>query len=60
MSRTADGNQIGRITTDGTITEFLLPAGSGTPFGITAGLELWFTEFVGNRIGRIPTDPPAI
>jgi len=37
------------------ITEFPLPTASSNPAGITAGPDgnLWFTEFNGNRIGRI-------
>ena len=52
------GNQIGRITTAGTITTFGLPAiDGGFPFAITAGPDgaLWFTEIRGNKIGRITT-----
>jgi streptogramin lyase len=46
---------IGRITTDGVITEY--PA-DGEPFSITAGPDgnLWFTDRQANRIGRISTD----
>ncbi len=55
------GNQIGRITPAGKITEFTLPTNCGDstfgcqPFGITAGPDgnLWFAELNGNRIGRI-------
>src|SRR5258708_4556113 len=46
-----NGNQIGRITTAGAITEFSLPTNCGSslgcnPRGITAGPDgnLWFTE----------------
>src|SRR2546426_819371 len=56
------GNQIGRITPSGAITEFPLPATCGfsggcEPEGITAGPDgnLWFTEVIGNQIGRITT-----
>jgi streptogramin lyase len=40
-----------------TITEFPLPNGGAEPQGIAAGPDgnLWFTEFRGNRIGRITT-----
>jgi streptogramin lyase len=59
-------NQIGRITTAGAITEFQVPgtstppapAGAGSsPAGITTGPDgaIWFTEFYGNRIGRLAT-----
>ncbi len=45
---------IGRITTDGTITEFAV---SGGPEGIAAGPDgkLWFTESSVAKIGRITT-----
>jgi virginiamycin B lyase len=47
-------DRIGRITTQGVISEFALPAG-GAPAGIVTGLDgnLWFTEASGNKIGRI-------
>ena len=37
------------------LTEFALPTTNGGPLGITTGPDgnLWFTEFNGNRIGRI-------
>jgi streptogramin lyase len=48
--------RIGRITPQGTVTEFSagITAGSA-PEGITTGPDgnLWFTEYSGNRIGRI-------
>ncbi len=51
------GNNIGRITTSGRVTEFpLVPVNSGPPSGgITAGPDgaLWFTEY--GAIGRITT-----
>jgi virginiamycin B lyase len=45
---------IGRITTDGTITEFRIPAG-GVPTGITVGQDgaIWFAESTAGRIGRL-------
>ncbi|HEY4387629.1 MAG TPA: hypothetical protein VGN34_24505 [Ktedonobacteraceae bacterium] len=38
-------------------TEFPIPTAGATPFGITQGPDhaLWFTEFDGNKIGRITT-----
>jgi streptogramin lyase len=47
-------DRIGRITTEGAISEFALPAGSA-PAGIVTGPDgnLWFTETSGNKIGRI-------
>ena len=49
-------DRIGRITTSGGVTQFILPAGSN-PTGIAAGPDgnLWFTETFGNNIGRITT-----
>jgi virginiamycin B lyase len=47
---------IGRITSDGKVTEFPLPS-TTLPEGITVGLDdaLWFTEAASNQIGRIMT-----
>ena len=53
-----NGNQIGRITTSGPITEFPIPTADSRPDGITAGPDgnLWFTEEnPANKIGRITT-----
>jgi streptogramin lyase len=51
------GNRIGRITTAGAITEFVLgPYGGDTgPLNIAAGRDgaLWFTEPGANTIGRM-------
>jgi streptogramin lyase len=54
--------KIGRITPDGTLTEFDIPTPHamypGSPGGITAGPDgnLWFTEPLGGKIGRITPD----
>lgn len=50
-----NGNNIGRITPTGAITEFSVPTSASQPQGIAAGSDgnLWFTESVGNKIGRI-------
>ncbi len=50
-------NKIGRITTDGTITEFALPTANARPEGIAVGQDgaLWYTEFGVGLIGRITT-----
>jgi len=56
------GNQIGRITTSGTVTEYPLPHANSVPYGIASGpnQSLWFTEQTGNRIGVIgPVATPA-
>ena len=55
------GNNIGKITPAGEITEFTIPTGApglGTTSGassVAAGPDgnLWFTEFSGNKIGQI-------
>jgi streptogramin lyase len=51
------GNNIGRITTSGAITEFAALTTNSEPWGITAGPDgnLWFTERAGQNIGRITT-----
>jgi len=51
----SDASKIGRITPNGTITEFTIPTANSFPIGITAGPDgnLWFAEEVGNKIGRI-------
>jgi streptogramin lyase len=53
----ASSNQIARIKTDGTITEYLVPTLNSAPRGITAGPDgnVWFTENRGNKIGRVET-----
>jgi streptogramin lyase len=45
---------VGRITTNGAITEFAISPGN-LPQGITGGPDgnVWFTEFYGNKIVRI-------
>ncbi len=47
--------RIGRITLDGTVTEFATPTANAAPFGIATGPDgnLWFAERLGNRIGRV-------
>jgi len=51
----SDGNKVGRITTDGTISEFPVPFADTGPRGITVGPDgaLWFTQYTGDLIGRI-------
>ncbi|WP_197704790.1 virginiamycin B lyase family protein [Mycobacteroides stephanolepidis] len=49
-------NKIGRITTDGEISEYSQGISKGAmPVSITTGPDgnLWFTQYVGARIGRI-------
>ncbi len=52
-----NGNNVGRITTDGVISEYAIPTPNAQPNGITTGPDgaLWFTELNGNKIGRITT-----
>jgi streptogramin lyase len=49
-----EANKIGRITPNGTISEFPLPETGNSPCGITAGPDgnVWFTD-LHNKIGRI-------
>ncbi len=51
-----DGNRVGRITTEGEITEYPLPNASGTPINIAAGPDgnVWYTK--GNAVGRVTPD----
>jgi virginiamycin B lyase len=54
-------NKIGRITTVGTLSEYVLPTPNSGPLSITTGPDgaLWFTEqninSTGDQIGRITT-----
>ena len=62
-SRKTSAIAIGRITPAGVVTEFSAGISAGAALvGITAGPDgnLWFTEFFGDRIGRITTPPPAL
>jgi virginiamycin B lyase len=53
----SEGNNIGRITIAGAITEYPVPTGDSVPSYITTGPDgaLWFTESNGNKIGRMTT-----
>jgi streptogramin lyase len=50
-------DRIGRITTNGVLTEYILPAQS-QPYGIVAGPDgnLWFTESKSDQIGCMSTN----
>jgi streptogramin lyase len=50
-------NLIGRITPNGSITEFPVTTGASAPTGIAKGPDgaLWFTEAYAGQIGRITT-----
>ena len=49
------GNNIGRITPSGVITEFPIPTAATLPTAIVTGRDgnLWFTESLVNKIGRV-------
>ncbi len=49
------GNQIGKITNGGVITEYAIPTAGSQPVGITTGPDgnIWFTEYNANKIGVI-------
>ena len=50
--------RIGRITPDGTITEFPVKTKKSSPKSIVAAADgnLWFTDLGNNRLGRITPD----
>ncbi len=50
--------QIGRITTNGVVTEYPINLGFSEPLGITVGPDsnLWFTEYAIDRVARITTN----
>jgi virginiamycin B lyase len=54
-------HKIGRITPEGTVTEYTLPTSSAVPYVITLGPDgaLWYTGPGGNRIGRATLVFPA-
>jgi virginiamycin B lyase len=61
----ATGAKIGRVTSDGVVSEYLVPSLKGDPEGYELQLEaltsrpdgaLWFTDVAGNKIGRITTN----
>jgi virginiamycin B lyase len=47
--------KIGRITTSGTVNEFVIPTASSAPTGITLGPDnaIWFAEQNRDKIGRL-------
>jgi streptogramin lyase len=51
------GNKIGRMTPEGSVTEFTIPTDRSLPAGICAGPDgnVWFVESNTNAIGRITT-----
>jgi streptogramin lyase len=66
-SRNVSGELVGRgmsarymllkLISSGSIVEFPVPTSGSNPYGIAAGPDgnLWFTEQLGNKIGRITT-----
>ncbi len=52
-----DSVTISSIPVQGSITEYPVPTAASEPWGIAAGPDgaIWFTEFAGNKIGRITT-----
>src|SRR5262249_45016316 len=55
---TEAANQVGRITPDGTVSEFTVPTFPGGLRGITAGPDgnVWFTEASPHHLGRLTPD----
>jgi virginiamycin B lyase len=51
------GLGLGGIALGQTINEFAVPTDKGSPYVIVTGPDgaLWFTEYLGNKIGRITT-----
>jgi virginiamycin B lyase len=51
--RKVDGNRVGRITMDGTVTEFPIPSDTGSPINIAVGPDrnIWFTK--GRSVWRV-------
>src|SRR5580693_6893092 len=50
-------NKIGRMTTDGALSEYDVPTANAVPQNIAVSPDgaLWFTEQYSNKIGRITT-----
>ena len=48
-----DGNRVGRITYDGVVTEYPIPAGTASPINIAVGPDnnIWYTR--GASVGRV-------
>jgi probable HAF family extracellular repeat protein len=55
------GNNVGKITTAGMITEYPVPTSLSGPIQIVTGPDgnLWFTELLGNNIGRVNIAPSS-
>jgi len=50
-----NANKIGRLTPQGTLTEFAIPTDQSEPYFLAAGADgnIWFTEISANKVGRI-------
>ncbi len=55
-----DGNNIARLTTAGSASEYPVPSAGSDSFDIVTGSDgaLWFTEFSGGKIGRVAVAQP--
>jgi streptogramin lyase/Tol biopolymer transport system component len=53
-----DSGELSAAASTGAITEYPVPTASSQPLSIVTGTDghLWFTEFVGNKIGRMSAD----
>jgi virginiamycin B lyase len=49
-------NLIGRVTVDGTLTEYAAPGGPVGIATVPGDDGLWYVEFNGDKIGRMSTD----
>jgi len=53
------GDKIGRITVGGVVTQYPIPTSGGLPYALTVGADrnIWFTERLSGKIGRLIPDP---
>ncbi len=54
-----DTNRIGLMDADGDVTEYAIPTPDSEPRGIAVSSLVWFTEYDGNRIGRLDPGAPV-
>ena len=57
------GNNIGRVTADGIVTEFPIPTKGSRPIAIVRdphGNGMWFSEEAGNRVAHVSVDGKTI
>ena len=52
-------NRIGIFDANGALTEYDIPTSASNPRGITSPNLVWFTEYDGNRIGRLQAGSPG-